>query len=230
MFTSLTESYRLGHLQEARRALVMGVCNGSTQGQVSRRQFRSKSGCERCRKRRKKCDEVKPICGFCRRWGFLCVWPQVSATMTSNRGFPTNFPNAGSALVPRAVTGHGVTPFRDQAQLVLLYKFSTTYQSLICPLAGGEFGDLSPFVLTSLQTAWVRDALNAFTGYMISGGAPDKMTEEVVLSNYQSAVVSLRSRLSHPLPDEEQFSALVAVTFLGLYEVGILDLTTPHSV
>lgn len=37
---------------------------------------RSKNGCLTCRRRKKKCDEVKPICGACRRNFLQCVWPE----------------------------------------------------------------------------------------------------------------------------------------------------------
>lgn len=36
--------------------------------------YRSKTGCAGCRKRKKKCDEVHPICGSCRHRGELCEW------------------------------------------------------------------------------------------------------------------------------------------------------------
>jgi hypothetical protein len=38
------------------------------------RKTRSKTGCTCCRLRKKKCDENRPICGGCRRLGFICSW------------------------------------------------------------------------------------------------------------------------------------------------------------
>lgn len=35
---------------------------------------RSKSGCLSCRKRKKKCDEVHPVCGHCEKKGLTCIW------------------------------------------------------------------------------------------------------------------------------------------------------------
>lgn len=35
---------------------------------------RSKTGCLSCRKRKKKCDEIHPICGPCQKKGTECVW------------------------------------------------------------------------------------------------------------------------------------------------------------
>jgi hypothetical protein len=47
-----------------------------TQSSFFQRQpLRAKTGCLRCRTRRKKCDEVKPVCGDCTRLRFACIWP-----------------------------------------------------------------------------------------------------------------------------------------------------------
>ena len=37
--------------------------------------IRSKKGCQTCRNRKKKCDEVHPECGGCVRNSLLCQWP-----------------------------------------------------------------------------------------------------------------------------------------------------------
>jgi hypothetical protein len=39
---------------------------------------RSRSGCLSCRRRKKKCDETKPICAACLRNALNCVWPDTS--------------------------------------------------------------------------------------------------------------------------------------------------------
>jgi hypothetical protein len=38
------------------------------------RRLRTLSGCLTCRRRRKKCDEVRPQCMLCSRLGLCCVW------------------------------------------------------------------------------------------------------------------------------------------------------------
>lgn len=38
----------------------------------TRERLRSTSGCNLCRRRHKKCDEVKPVCGPCRRLSLYC--------------------------------------------------------------------------------------------------------------------------------------------------------------
>ncbi|KAF5670528.1 C6 transcription factor [Fusarium heterosporum] len=46
--------------------------------------IRSRTGCFTCRKRKKKCDESKPICSGCKRNKLECVWPEPGAVPASN--------------------------------------------------------------------------------------------------------------------------------------------------
>lgn len=39
---------------------------------------RSRAGCDTCKVRKKKCDEVRPTCGDCARLGHACVWSKLS--------------------------------------------------------------------------------------------------------------------------------------------------------
>ncbi|KUJ14201.1 uncharacterized protein LY89DRAFT_784191 [Mollisia scopiformis] len=41
--------------------------------------LRTKTGCFKCRERRKKCDESRPICSACSRNGFACIWPSTKS-------------------------------------------------------------------------------------------------------------------------------------------------------
>lgn len=49
--------------------------------------LRTKSGCFKCKIRRKKCDERRPKCSACLKWNFICIWPnsycQAKATAVS---------------------------------------------------------------------------------------------------------------------------------------------------
>lgn len=58
-----------------------------------REALRVKSGCLRCRTRKKKCDEKKPACSYCARWNLECCWPS----------FSTGRPRSGRTLPQRAV-------------------------------------------------------------------------------------------------------------------------------
>lgn len=43
---------------------------------------RSRTGCFTCRRRKKKCDERKPICSGCRQNSLECNWPALPSTLT----------------------------------------------------------------------------------------------------------------------------------------------------
>ncbi|CAE6425753.1 unnamed protein product [Rhizoctonia solani] len=45
---------------------------------------RSRRGCLACRQKRKKCDEIKPVCGRCKD-GDDCIWPASSVSKASSR-------------------------------------------------------------------------------------------------------------------------------------------------
>lgn len=122
------------------------------------------------------------------------------------------------------VTAHGFASFRDQAQLSLLRSFGSVYQDFICPLASPEYADLSAFVTVALDQSWSRDALNAFTSYMIFARSADKCLEQPALELYQCAVFSLKEKVKHELRRTEVVSVLMAATFLGLLEVSAFSI------
>lgn len=51
-----------------------GKCPSGTAVEKKRRK-RSRAGCFTCRLKRKKCDEVHPVCGPCKRNILNCIWP-----------------------------------------------------------------------------------------------------------------------------------------------------------
>ncbi|KAF4447796.1 Transcriptional activator protein UGA3 [Fusarium austroafricanum] len=73
---------------------------------------RSKNGCLTCRTKRKKCDEVKPICSSCSRTRHDCVWP--TPEKTSPRAITedgsSNEPLIASSLSPDSVALQSSSP------------------------------------------------------------------------------------------------------------------------
>ncbi|KAH0267417.1 hypothetical protein KCU91_g10111, partial [Aureobasidium melanogenum] len=45
---------------------------------------KSRAGCQRCKARRVKCDEVKPACGGCNRHNVPCVYLKTEASKTAS--------------------------------------------------------------------------------------------------------------------------------------------------
>ncbi|KAF4447495.1 hypothetical protein F53441_8979 [Fusarium austroafricanum] len=47
--------------------------------------IRSRTGCFTCRKRKKKCDESKPVCSGCKRNKLDCIWPEPQPAKAASR-------------------------------------------------------------------------------------------------------------------------------------------------
>ncbi|KAF7554607.1 hypothetical protein G7Z17_g2792 [Cylindrodendrum hubeiense] len=64
--------------------------------------FRVKTGCFTCRGRKKKCDEVKPLCSGCKRNKLNCRWP--TSAHTTRRAFLLKMPMAEKDSIARTTT------------------------------------------------------------------------------------------------------------------------------
>lgn len=62
----------------------------STGQQSSRRgHFKSRLGCFNCKRRRVKCNELRPSCSPCHRLGLLCEYPNTAASSVTIRANPS---------------------------------------------------------------------------------------------------------------------------------------------
>lgn len=75
-----------------------------------RKHPRSKNGCLTCRTKRKKCDEVKPICTACERSQQDCTWPRTEEKQQPDMQLSVNTTRASSSNPPQNVslTAYGV--------------------------------------------------------------------------------------------------------------------------
>lgn len=189
---------------------------------MARIRLRTNTGCQRCRRRKKKCDEIRPVCGACRRWSFPCIWPDQVADADSKKKYWTKPVTSFPIYLEWPLNSHGTPVFRDHTQLSLLHNFVGIYQSFICPLARTEHASPSLFVNVALHETWSRDALNAFTSYMLFTRSGDRHLERSALVLYQSSVLGLKKKVANRLDEADIVGVLVAATFLGLLEVTIL--------
>ncbi|KAJ4239278.1 hypothetical protein NW760_003033 [Fusarium oxysporum] len=65
---------------------------------------RSKNGCLTCRTKRKKCDEVKPICTACERSQQDCLWPKSEENQQSDMQLGENTTQASSSNPPQNIS------------------------------------------------------------------------------------------------------------------------------
>jgi len=77
--------------------------------------LRSASGCLSCRRRRKKCDEIRPVCSACRRNFIDCTWPHAKGEIAGERVSPTE---ASAARKTPSVS---------------FISFSATFEQSSCP-------------------------------------------------------------------------------------------------
>ncbi|KAH8808789.1 hypothetical protein F5884DRAFT_793350 [Xylogone sp. PMI_703] len=105
---------------------------------------KSRNGCQRCRGRRVKCDEVHPVCGSCQRHRVNCVYGRPPPTRTSER-LASSQQSGGHEDVHTEKTDHKdaypeAVDFLDETpqarrrrllELKLLYHFMTTAGSAV---------------------------------------------------------------------------------------------------
>ncbi|CDK27624.1 unnamed protein product [Kuraishia capsulata CBS 1993] len=109
---------------------------------------RTKTGCLCCRKRKKKCDELRPKCSGCRRNYLECVYPD----QPSPDYCPLTPPLSASEDEPRS-------PLSDNE--VLTPKVMT----IEADPTGLTTSQLSDFVVTSVDARAVFDSAHPTIGY-----------------------------------------------------------------
>lgn len=87
---------------------------------------RSKEGCQTCRRRKKKCDEVRPTCGGCTRNNIPCQWPvETSQTQRRRRRYQSERLWPSGLNVPQGLNGL-VTVFAIPSRQ-MLYRMMTHF-------------------------------------------------------------------------------------------------------
>ncbi|KAF5667784.1 C6 transcription factor [Fusarium circinatum] len=77
--------------------------------------IRSRTGCFTCRKRKKKCDESKPICSGCKRNKLDCVWPEPQPVKGPSRSSFGAASTSSQQSVASLRQGHDADSVNDPA-------------------------------------------------------------------------------------------------------------------
>ncbi|OWZ62588.1 hypothetical protein AYX14_00008 [Cryptococcus neoformans] len=86
-------------------------------GRKRRKVTRTRLGCFTCRKRRKLCDMIKPVCQACTRLKIECSWPSESASKSprssSQRQSQTSTVNKSPSITPTNLDNitHSISPY-----------------------------------------------------------------------------------------------------------------------
>jgi hypothetical protein len=182
------------------------------------RRLRTLSGCLTCRRRRKKCDDVRPLCTLCSRLGLHCVWVQ-------DTGY-------GEEQVHRAYAqstetpGHqrGIVVPNQQHQLPVRHRHfqgdltaqcSSWIASTLSPLALAQWRSAETLV-TELQDCRVRrEAIAAFAATIMSHReGSDQPTELELKSQALAGVRSGVLQYAHGDLQRRSLPALIISVFL----------------
>lgn len=195
---------------------------------MARPRLRTKTGCNTCRSRRKKCDESKPSCGYCSGRGIDCNWTYTPRASASHHDAPatprcqTECRDIESPQSPelrfliRPSSPPDELDFTDRSYHPR-FVIPNFLKAFVTPMAKGSFMDRGPWLSIVLNQTWARDATMAFGASWMSN--KDKSMVVPCFKFYESAVSGLRRTLQRDGPKANIELCLVTSYFLGLLEV-----------
>lgn len=177
---------------------------------------KSKSGCVTCLVRRKKCDEVTPVCGHCRRLTLKCVQREhdtpvpaadrTALTMTSLRAKQLH-------IQPPVSPGH--PRFRSELEKKVSQESPALLSGFLSRIADPAFHSVQSIGRFCIQSEVVREAVLAYAAYI--RGQEDADAYRHCVKSYQSCIIGLRDASIRQSPNQDL--AMTAILFLGLLEV-----------
>lgn len=202
---------------------------------------RSQKGCTRCRERRKKCDEERPICGACVRLNLPCFWPRsvnehaasATATATVTRAPTPQLTSENSKLPgdvylssyddPSILQGSATSIVqRIEDKQALLYLCEVGAQLVRYPnrLFPG-YSNLNSFRLGFQMASQSQPHIHALLAIGAAHlGYTNERYRPVALENYGHAIRHLRDAVvisSKERPPAEQTCAVAAL--MSVYQV-----------
>jgi len=182
------------------------------------RRLRTLSGCLTCRRRRKKCDDVRPECGSCSRLELRCAWdastgghegqvcsPRIEVTK------PTKYQYDRLPL-----EHHQQDIFHSQhIHPELTAQCSSWISSTLSPLAMTQWRSAETLMIELQRCRVRREAIAAFAATIVSHGERDGQPAELELKSYALAGVR-RGVLQYARGDLQKRSlpALIISVFL----------------
>ncbi|KAK5456994.1 hypothetical protein LTS15_004774 [Exophiala xenobiotica] len=192
--------------------------------------LRTKTGCHKCRERRKKCDEKKPICGACSKLNLHCTYTESSRRLSVSTESPPPSPQdlspASTDILadlplpsPRCttVTLRSAALRSERDWQVFQYASARFLPLLTTPDATSEFRDVSFVFAIGFEEPWVMHA--ALAPAALHASYASLMPKEDAIVYTQSALQGLRQAIQdsrHLAPRQETF--LAASLYLGVFE------------
>lgn len=185
---------------------------------------RSTQGCLICRRRKKKCDEVKPVCKACLRNNFDCVWPahvkqespfgagipprqqtfhcSKDATSSINKWALTSASSQSrrpTATIPPTLSRFalpGSVPLRSETWRLLDHYLKDTANRLVC-LQDSQNPLLHTILPAALNDELLMNSILALSGVHMMQRLPQLEFElrSLTWSSYTRALAQLRVAL-----------------------------------
>lgn len=196
----------------------------------------SRQGCLRCRLRRKKCDESRPICRRCQISQSACIWrgfdnaaihvlPSSKALgrvhdalhkQDEMRTFTMSGASPANQCCPRLAISHGCVPLRSSTEHKLLVNLNSFLNMLTLSESNR---DHTHILRVGMQTLWVRDAMLAFSAYVLSARTQPLRT--TAYQYYSASVATVQKKVQPGQLFSERENLLVATLFLAMMDVSI---------
>jgi hypothetical protein len=192
------------------------------------RRLRTLSGCLTCRRRRKKCDDVRPLCTLCSRLGLHCVWVQ-STSYGEGQAHRACVQSAETPGHQRGIVvpnqQHQITARHRDFQEDLTAQCSSWIASTLSPLALAQWRSAETLMIELQGCRVRREAIAAFAAAIVTQGGrrSDRPTELVLKSQALAGVRSGVLQFAHGDLQRSSLPALIISVFLLAFtEVGSL--------
>jgi hypothetical protein len=191
------------------------------------RRLRTLSGCLTCRRRRKKCDDVRPQCTLCSRLGLHCIWIQSTGGGEGqvHRAYAQSTETPGhqrGSMVPNQL--HQLSVRHRHCQGDLTAQCSSWIASTLSPLALAQWRSAETLMIELQGCRVRREAIAAFAATIVSHGeGSDQPTELELKSQALAGVRSGVLQFAHGDLQRSSLPALIISVFLLAFtEVGSL--------
>ncbi|KAF4633479.1 hypothetical protein G7Y89_g4648 [Cudoniella acicularis] len=194
-----------------------------------------------CRKRRKKCDEVKPVCSDCSKHSFKCVWPAppiaTNQTLREDGGgrkalavvqarqieykdsaSPSPFSDDSTKIGTARSAVYGLPGIRTSIEHYLSLCFKDKFMpTLLRGHAHPGFSHYDPLFGMGAETSTLMEIFLATTAMHTSYTDPKFKT--VAVKYYNSVVSSVRKAIQSADVDGNEDWLLLTTNFLCIFEV-----------
>ncbi|CAG8943091.1 unnamed protein product [Penicillium salamii] len=150
---------------------------------------RVRTGCWSCRRRKKKCDETRPICGGCQRNHLSCQWPDVSRRDSEQ----DELPRVAATEERRPSVLESIEPFGEPS------------------LAGSPLSQRAPSVVSNPHSEIgdpLEELMQETRARGVSTATPMTSTSDALIASISTADVLPRSLSMLPGYDAESYQLL----------------------